>query len=442
MPFNAHVKLVVFSSFFQLSDATGIPLQRARSTAVPVTVPQGQRPAPDSDKRDGCGPARKRGFGNSNFVVAICSMLATLSTSGQSLYLSPALVHFVASADSLVLPGAQGIGISVVGTGPLAFKFAGAETGNNRPNFVIVSPPSGVAPGAGALIALNPNIVPWLISGSYALTLQFAAPGQTCPPCAGPDVILDLNFPGDPNITSVVSAASLQPAISPGEIVSIFGTHLSTPPLTAQVDGTGVYPTSLGNPAAGQYMATTTVTFNGIPAPILYGSNNQINAVVPYGVAGQKTANVVVALNLAKSTPFPVTILDTSPGIFTVGQKGNGPGAILNTDMRNGMISINSADNPSPKGWPVVLFGTGAGLWKRAMPDGSTLVAGRADEPAAPVSLTIGGQLARLLYAGPAPSLVSGMLQVNAIVPDGIGSGPQPVVLRSAKTIIRRSRSP
>ena len=49
--------------------------------------------------------------------------------------------------------------------------------------------------------------------------------------------------------------------------------------------------------------------------------------------------------------------------------------------------------------------------------------------PAAPVSLTIGGLPATILYAGSAPFKVSGVLQVNAVVPDGVDSGPQPVVL-------------
>ena len=49
--------------------------------------------------------------------------------------------------------------------------------------------------------------------------------------------------------------------------------------------------------------------------------------------------------------------------------------------------------------------------------------------PLAQVSLTIGGQPATLLYAGPAPFMVLGVIQINAVVPEGIGSGPQPVVL-------------
>src|SRR5437868_6501559 len=50
--------------------------------------------------------------------------------------------------------------------------------------------------------------------------------------------------------------------------------------------------------------------------------------------------------------------------------------------------------------------------------------AGRLDRTA---SLTIGRQPAQILYAGAAPYMVSGVMQVNAVVPDGIGSGPQPI---------------
>jgi len=50
-------------------------------------------------------------------------------------------------------------------------------------------------------------------------------------------------------------------------------------------------------------------------------------------------------------------------------------------------------------------------------------------QPAAPVSLTIGGKPAKILFAGAAPYEAAGMLQINAIIPNGIGSGPQPVVL-------------
>jgi uncharacterized protein (TIGR03437 family) len=46
-----------------------------------------------------------------------------------------------------------------------------------------------------------------------------------------------------------------------------------------------------------------------------------------------------------------------------------------------------------------------------------------------PVSLTIGGQTAKVIYAGSAPGLVAGVMQVEAIVPSGAGSGAVPVLL-------------
>jgi uncharacterized protein (TIGR03437 family) len=89
---------------------------------------------------------------------------------------------------------------------------------------------------------------------------------------------------------------------------------------------------------------------------------------------------------------------------------------------------VNSVDNPAPKGSAIEIFATSSGLWNRPVQDGSILL-DTLTLPIAPVSLTIGGQPARILYAGAAPFLISGVLQVNAIVPNNIGSGPQPLVL-------------
>lgn len=44
IPFNSPVRLVVQSSFFQLADESGVPLPKARSTSIPLTVPTGQQP--------------------------------------------------------------------------------------------------------------------------------------------------------------------------------------------------------------------------------------------------------------------------------------------------------------------------------------------------------------------------------------------------------------
>ena len=278
-------------------------------------------------------------------------------------------------------------------------------------------------------MALNPNVVPYLGSGSYGLILGFSPVGQSSASGGGISVFLDLRPQSPPSITAVVSAAALQQALSPGEVVSIFGTHLGIPSTTTQFDSAGLYPTSVGFTPVTSQPGNTIVTFNGIPAPLLYVSTDQINAQVPYEIAGQKNVNVVVTHNLQASPPFTVPILDTSPGIFTVTQNGNGQGAILNADITNpNIVTGNSASNPAAKGSGISIFATGSGLWNRTVQDGSILL-DTMTRPTAPVSLTIGGQPARILYAGAAPYLISGVLQVNAIVPDNIGSGPQPLVL-------------
>jgi uncharacterized protein (TIGR03437 family) len=199
-------------------------------------------------------------------------------------------------------------------------------------------------------------------------------------------------------------------------MVSIFGENLGTPPVSSQFDSGALFPTTLGN---------STVEFNGVPGALLYVSTSQINAMLPFGLAGQKSVDIVVTHNRGKSPPFSVALSDTAPGIFTATQNGSGQGAI----MING-VSFNSADNPAPKGSVITMFGTGAGLWKESFPEGSAFIGGPAGAHlVAPVSLTIGGLAATLRYAGAAPYQVLGMFQVNAVVPDGIGSGPQPVVL-------------
>jgi hypothetical protein len=120
---------------------------------------------------------------------------------------------------------------------------------------VVVIPATGIAP-AFAGIGLNPNVVAYLPPGGYSEYVQFALAGQTTPQ-GGAQVLLSVMPPPPPVVNSLVSTASLQPDISPGEVVSIFGANLGTPPLTAQHSDAGLYPTTLGN---------STVTFNGTPA--------------------------------------------------------------------------------------------------------------------------------------------------------------------------------
>lgn len=77
--------------------------------------------------------------------------------------------------------------------------------------------------------------------------------------------------------------------------------------------------------------------------------------------------------------------------------------------------SVNSVANPAAKGSVVVFYATGGGE-----------LAG--DRLALPVNVFIDGIDSEVLYAGVAPGLVSGALQVNVRVPERASKGG--IVLR------------
>ena len=364
------------------------------------------------------------------FVTGCYLLPATRTAIAQPLiHAGPTTIQFRATADSFDLPPPQMLSFAAsnaAGTDTVPFKFEGVvEDPPNFPNFVVVSPSSGVTP-ALLWVGLDRNIVPYLRAGPHAVSVRFAPLGQSCPSsCAGTIVGLYLTVRVTPAVTSVVNAATGQPGISPGTIISILGKGLGTPPLTARYDTAGLFPTSLGN---------STVTVNGVTAPLLYVSTTRIDAVVPYGLAGQPAANIVVTHNDLPTPAFSVPLLATAPGIFTSAGSDNWL-PILNQDS-----TPNGADNPARRGSVIQMWATGAGVWNRNPEDRAMVLSSLLEiryeappyvfmRPDAPVSVTIGGRPAELQYAGPAPYRVSGVFQVNAVVPEGIGSGPQSVVL-------------
>jgi uncharacterized protein (TIGR03437 family) len=103
-------------------------------------------------------------------------------------------------------------------------------------------------------------------------------------------------------------------------------------------------------------LAETRVLFDGVAAPLIYVSQNQISAVAPYSLAGKSTAELQVEYKgkLTKQVVLPV--VGTAPGLFTLDSSGRGQGAILNQDY-----SVNGASNPATGGDIVILYGTGEG---------------------------------------------------------------------------------
>jgi uncharacterized protein (TIGR03437 family) len=113
------------------------------------------------------------------------------------------------------------------------------------------------------------------------------------------------------------------------------------------------------------------------------------------------------------------------PGIFTQDASGKGPGAILNDDY-----SLNTPAHPASKKKAVMIFATGGGLTNPPAVDG-VIASLLAPLQALPVSATVNGEPAKVIYAGGAPLEINGVLQVNIVIPADAPSGPAvPVAIK------------
>ena len=217
-------------------------------------------------------------------------------------------------------------------------------------------------------------------------------------------------------ITGVVNAAGYQSGpVSPGEIVLITGFSIGPPQIvTYHPPAFGTIATTLGD---------TAVLVNGIAAPIIYASSSATSVIVPYGVAGFSSADFVVTFRGQTTATFRVPVVFTAPGLFTFDASGKGRAAAI---YPNG--GENTPGFPASAGQVIILYGTGEGPTNPPGVDGG-IAARVISEPVFPVSLTIGNKPAKVLYAGSAPGQVAGLLQVEAIIPDGLSTGNAEVIL-------------
>ncbi len=205
----------------------------------------------------------------------------------------------------------------------------------------------------------------------------------------------------------VVNAASFKPGpIAPGEIVTIFGSSIGPSALTTlQLNSAGL---------VSRLLAGTRVLFDGMPAPVVYTSALQVSAVAPYGLAGSGSTQLQVEYQGIRSTPATLSLAPTAPGIFN---------AVLNEDGK-----VNSAQNPAGAGSTIVFWVTGEGAATTDVIDGQ-VSADPYPKPSATVTVSIGGKDAGLAYAGAAPGVVAGVMQVNAKVPQGLAPGSVSIVV-------------
>jgi uncharacterized protein (TIGR03437 family) len=348
------------------------------------------------------------GAGNSPQTVTVNLTVGQ----AQNLTVTPASLSFSSQTGSPA-PATQTIGVTA-SAGSLPFTAAATVTSGSA-TWLAVTPTSGTASqtATNLTVSVNPQ---GLTAGTYTGSVVVTGQGASNGPQTVVVTYVVTAIP-TPITTSIQNAGSASiGAVAPGEIISIFGTNLGpTTPVITTVSATGFFATTLSE---------TQVLFDNIPAAMWYASATQINAIVPYEIAGRATTLMQVVYRGTPSSTINLQVAAAAPGIFVT---AGGQAAAFNNDG-----SVNGPSSPAVKNTAVVLFATGEGATNPTGVTGMVIPADPAQlkHPVASVSATIGGVPAVVQYAGSAPGLVSGAFQVNLLVPDGAPSGAAvPVVL-------------
>jgi len=284
-------------------------------------------------------------------------------------------------------------------------------SGGTGPYTVILNsgslPPGLTLSTAGALTGTPTT------AGTYTFNLRATdSVGQS----VNGDFLIGIGGIGAPSLLSVVSSANYAGSgVAPGEIVVLFGTNLGPANLLSF---------SLVNSGVGTTLGGTRVLFDGIPAPLIYTSANQVAVVTPFGLAGRTVVRVSVEMNGVPSATIQIPVRTAKPAIFTLDSSGNGPGALLNQNA-----TVNSPQNPADRLSIITLYVTGVGQTAPASQDGQ--VVNTTSSLVNPVTVTVNGQPAEVVYAGNAPGLVPGVAQVNVRLPSGVVSGLNTVTVSS-----------
>ena len=312
------------------------------------------------------------------------------------------------------LPSPQTVSISNSGGGTLAWSAT--------PGSAWIS----VSSGTNLLsISVQPsNLSP----GPYTGTIAVTGPGASNNPQTI-TVKLTVNPPASTVVVSgIVNAASgaTAAAVAPGEMVTIVGTGLgpsagttfSLDPLTKTVSST---------------LAGTRVLFGGLAAPITYASATQINAVVPYEIAGQTSVSMQVQYQGAQSASTALQVANASPGVFTVNSSGTGQAVAADQDG-----SFNGPSTPATKGSYVTIYFTGGGQTNPPAVTGS-VSGSNLQWLAQNISVTVGGVPADVEFDGAAPGLVAGVYQLNIHLTGDTPSGPQEALIVNTGGVSSRS---
>ena len=313
-----------------------------------------------------------------------------------------AAANFSISANSLSFSASDP---SEVKTGSLDLSFTGGDSvwtvgtlpANFASRWLTVTPNSGSGPGRVAVQASAAG----LSNGVYRayVTLQTT---NAFPQAINVPVTLVVGASNTLAIGSIVNAASLKPTAAPGAEMRVSGLNLAPAkfssarlPLPLTLEG-------------------VSATVNGIAAPLYSVDLAQVNIQVPYETP---PGTAVLAINnngRIAWQEFPVAI--AAPGIFATADGFLAPGSSAQAGDTIALYCTGAGDLT-----PSVATGNGSG-------PGQTVTLSQIPHPRLPVTVTVGGTQAPVLFRG-SPQGTAGITQVNFTIPPGTPGGVQPVVV-------------
>ena len=221
------------------------------------------------------------GAGGSPISVPVVLTVVPPST----LSASPAALTF-AYTTGQAIPPAQILAVSGSATGTVfnvQVQFSGPAA------WLIVTPNISTVP-ANIAVSIAPTTLP---PGTYNGSITMIAPNAVS--SSSVQVTLTVSTIPKPVVNAIGNAASYSTGgVSPGENIVIFGSGVGPATLANGVVANNAFTTSAGN---------TRVLFDGVPAPVIYASATQTSVMVPYGIAGRSTTNIVVEYSAVQSNP-------------------------------------------------------------------------------------------------------------------------------------------
>jgi uncharacterized protein (TIGR03437 family) len=238
----------------------------------------------------------------------------------------------------------------------------------------------------------------WHSAGNNVLSrFQFGSGGWTAPACLSSSVLNAATQAGNNRVTA-------------GELITLTGFAIGPDTGVAYVpDAQGQIPRQL---------AGVQVLIDGVPVPVLYAQSRQINAITPLEIAGKSATSIAVTYNGQQFDAISVPVSFGSPGVFRLNLGKSAQAVALNEDN-----TLNGPSNPAARGSVVTIWTTGYGPTTPACTPGGLNVPQATGLGPGITAQLFDGRVYNALYAGSAPKLVCGIVQVNIKVPDTAAAG-------------------